>query len=75
MAGHKSGRPENRTRPLVQTAVRNEEQTRRDHTRSYMDARFFKHFVEKYGLTVVEQNTVLPHLPGDVITVFTKSAR
>jgi len=38
--------------------------------RSYMDGKFFTHLVEKHGMRLVEQNTSLPHKPGDLISVF-----
>jgi SAM-dependent methyltransferase len=37
--------------------------------RSNVDAPYFKFLAEKNGLEVVEQNTRLPHKPGDVITI------
>ena len=37
--------------------------------RSNVDAPYFKFLAEKNGLEVVEQNTSLPHKPGDVITI------
>ena len=42
--------------------------------RSYMDRDFFAHLVTKHGLELVEQDDRLPHLPGDVISVFRKPA-
>ncbi len=38
--------------------------------RSHIDGRFFARLVEKHGLRMKEQNTSLPHKPGDVISVF-----
>jgi len=38
--------------------------------RSYMDGKFFTHLVEKHGMRLVEQNTSVPHKPGDLISVF-----
>ena len=43
-----------------------------DAFRSPLDGRFFAHLVEKNGFRLVEQNTELPHMRGDVITVFEK---
>jgi ubiquinone/menaquinone biosynthesis C-methylase UbiE len=38
--------------------------------RAQMNAKFFAHLVEEQGLRLLEQNTELPHKPGDVISVF-----
>ncbi|MGH2569877.1 MAG: class I SAM-dependent methyltransferase [bacterium] len=43
---------------------------RREFFRSYMDRGFFAHLVAKHGLELVEQDAELPHMPGDVISVF-----
>ena len=40
--------------------------------RSDMTAVIFKRNVEYHGMKIVEQNTSLPHIPGDVISVITK---
>lgn len=40
--------------------------------RSHMDATFFAHLAAKYGLSIVEQDHTLPHMPGDVISVIRK---
>jgi ubiquinone/menaquinone biosynthesis C-methylase UbiE len=41
--------------------------------RAYMDADVFAKLVEKNGMKIVEQNSTLPHLPGDIISVFRKT--
>lgn len=43
--------------------------------RSHIDGAFFSHLLGRYGFEIVEQNTSLPHKPGDVISVFRKPAR
>jgi SAM-dependent methyltransferase len=40
--------------------------------RSHLDAAFFAHLARKHGLDVIEQNTSLPHVRGDVISVIRK---
>lgn len=40
--------------------------------RSHMDKDFFKKLVVNNGMKIIEQNTELPHKPGDVISVFKK---
>lgn len=40
--------------------------------RTYMTGELFVELVTKHGMTVIEQNDALPHMPGDLITVFTK---
>lgn len=40
--------------------------------RSHVDRRFIAYLVGKYGMTMVEQNEELPHMHGDVISVFKK---
>ena len=42
------------------------------HFRSYMNGNLFAHLVRKYGMTLVEQNDTLTHLPYDLISVFYK---
>jgi len=44
-----------------------------DFFRSYMDRDFFAHLVRNHGLELVEQDDRLPHMPGDVISVFRKT--
>ena len=39
-----------------------------------MDAHTFEEFIKKYKMEMVEQNFSLTHLPGDIISVFTKSS-
>lgn len=41
--------------------------------RSHMTAEIFRRFVEEYGMEIIEQNNLLPHIRGDIITVFTKA--
>jgi ubiquinone/menaquinone biosynthesis C-methylase UbiE len=41
-------------------------------TRSFIDGRFVAKLVEKHDMVLVEQNTSLPHMPRDVISVITK---
>jgi len=48
--------------------------TREKSFRSYMDAHTFEEFIKKYKMEMVEQNFSLTHLPGDIISVFTKSS-
>jgi ubiquinone/menaquinone biosynthesis C-methylase UbiE len=50
---------------------RTEEEARKS-WRSFVDGRFFAHLVQKYGLSLVEQNDSLAQKPGDVITIFAK---
>lgn len=40
--------------------------------RSHMNAPLFAHLVREYGLEMIDQDTSLPHKPGDVISVFRK---
>ena len=40
--------------------------------RSYMSASVFGRLTQAYGMQIVEQNYTLSHVPGDVISVFTK---
>jgi SAM-dependent methyltransferase len=40
--------------------------------RSYMTGEIFTNLVEKYGMKIVEQNATLPHIQGDLISVFVK---
>ncbi len=42
--------------------------------RSHLDAALFARMLARHGLEIVEQDTSLPHKPGDVITVFRKPA-
>ena len=48
--------------------------TREKSFRLYMDAHTFEEFIKKYKMEMVEQNFSLTHLPGDIISVFTKSS-
>jgi SAM-dependent methyltransferase len=41
-------------------------------TRSFVDGRFFTYLVDKHNLILLEQNGSLTHMPGDLISVFTK---
>jgi len=43
--------------------------------RAYMGRKQFANLVKKYGMKVIEQNETLVHLPGDVITTFTKQPK
>jgi len=47
-----------------------EVEARKKRFRSYIDAPLFQHLVRKYGMQILEQNDSLPHLPGDIISVF-----
>jgi len=40
--------------------------------RTYLGHKPFAKFVTNNGMTIIEQNEILPHLPGDVISVFQK---
>ena len=40
--------------------------------RSYMSASVFEKWIQRYGMQIIEQNYTLSHIPGDVISVFTK---
>jgi SAM-dependent methyltransferase len=40
--------------------------------RSHVDGLFFTNLIEKYGMELVEQNDSLPHMNGDLISVFRK---
>lgn len=41
---------------------------------SILDAALFGRMLERHGLEIIEQDTSLPHKPGDVITVLRKPA-
>jgi ubiquinone/menaquinone biosynthesis C-methylase UbiE len=43
--------------------------------RSHVDGIFFTRLIEKYGMELVEQNDSLPHMNGDLISVFRKTHR
>ena len=44
----------------------------KDAWRTYLGRKQFAKLLSKYGMNLIEQNEKLVHLPGDVITVFTK---
>ncbi|MEK7649219.1 MAG: class I SAM-dependent methyltransferase [Patescibacteria group bacterium] len=50
-----------------------EEWLRKSAFRSYVDGALFKYFIEKNNLTLLEQSGSFVHLPGDLISIFTKS--
>jgi ubiquinone/menaquinone biosynthesis C-methylase UbiE len=49
--------------------------TRRISFRSYMNGDLFAHLITRYGMVLIEQNDTLPHVPYDLISVFTKPVR
>jgi SAM-dependent methyltransferase len=50
----------------------NERQARRSAFRSYMNAEAFAAIVSDHQMEIIEQNSTLPHIPGDVISVIKK---
>jgi ubiquinone/menaquinone biosynthesis C-methylase UbiE len=49
-----------------------EKQERQGIWRSHVDGRFFRHFVERHKLVMLEQSGTWAHCPGDLISVFRK---